>query len=144
MKARIGLLVAILLLFILLLRPWKRPSHETENLDSMIEVGTLLRSYIHDYGEIPPGNETAISQAFLGKNPRGIVYVEFKENASSSKIFIDPWGTPYRIAALNAKWAEVRSAGPDKLFGTADDRTLAYPWKTLRPNIRACFKKNPT
>ena len=38
------------------------------------------------------------------------------------KIPLDPWGTPYRYTTTTNGF-EIRSAGPDKAFGTADDLT---------------------
>lgn len=42
----------------------------------------------------------------------------------------DPWGTPYQIT-LFPKYFEVRSAGPDREFGTADDPVL----QSRRPEV---------
>jgi len=36
---------------------------------------------------------------------------------------VDPWGSPYQFACAPAFW--VRSAGPDRVFETADDLTVA-------------------
>jgi hypothetical protein len=35
--------------------------------------------------------------------------------------FLDAWGTSYRITFIGPKAVEIRSAGPDKQFGTKDD-----------------------
>jgi hypothetical protein len=41
---------------------------------------------------------------------------------SSAPLF-DPWNEPYRIECFGEADAEVRSAGPDRVFATSDDVT---------------------
>ncbi len=39
----------------------------------------------------------------------------------------DRWGTPFHFHAISGTRMEIRSAGPDKKFGTADDAVLTPP-----------------
>lgn len=47
---------------------------------------------------------------------------------------LDPWGTPYEIITRgnDLRWFDVRSFGPDKKKGTADDVQPSYGWRHVR------------
>ncbi|MFQ5906355.1 MAG: MG2 domain-containing protein, partial [bacterium] len=44
---------------------------------------------------------------------------------------LDPWGTPYEVIARgnDLRWFDIRSWGPDKKKGTADDLSPSYDWR---------------
>lgn len=75
-----------------------------------------LNQYQATYGHYPSGSALAQIAALRGDNPRKMYFLD-PDNA-----FIDPWGTAYRIE-IDGGNVEVSSAGPDRRFGTADDRT---------------------
>lgn len=81
-----------------------------------------LNQYRATYGHYPGGSALAQIAALRGNNPRKIYFLDL-DNA-----FIDPWGTAYRVE-LDGTNVEVSSAGPDRRFGTADDRTTREPPK---------------
>jgi hypothetical protein len=69
------------------------------------EVEQALTTYAFDNRGCPTGNDELIRNRYI--SPRGLV---------------DPWGTVIAYACYDDV-VIVRSAGPDRLFGTADDIT---------------------
>jgi hypothetical protein len=74
-----------------------------------------------------------LGQAILEANPLNLpaTFDEVKQFASDEKLIagflIDPWNVPYKVETgegWHTDRVTLRSAGPDKEFGTADDFTL--------------------
>src|SRR5687768_6133869 len=70
----------------------------------------------------PVGENAEITAALMGENrlefaliPRG--HRAINENGE----LMDRWGTPFRLHQLSGSQMEIRSAGPDRKFATADD-----------------------
>jgi len=103
------------------------------------ELRSAILNYYTDYGVMPDvSNNAELLETLTGvtptggqppeairrNNPRGISFFEFHPTALNDKgELIDPWGTPYRISIEGEATIHIRSAGPDKIFGTADDIT---------------------
>jgi len=79
-----------------------------------------LNQYRATYGHYPSGSALAQIAALRGDNPRKIYFFDLDH------AFVDPWGTAYRME-FDGGNVEVSSAGPDRRFGTADDRTTRKP-----------------
>lgn len=76
----------------------------------------------------PVGENAEITAALTGANPAGFAFVPKNHPAiNAAGELCDRWGTPFRFHQLSGRQMEIRSAGPDKKFGTADDVEFA-PW----------------
>lgn len=70
----------------------------------------------------PVGENSEITAALLGDNRLGLALVPKNHPAVNARgELCDRWGTPFRFHALSGTRMEIRSAGPDRKFGTDDD-----------------------
>ncbi len=73
----------------------------------------------------PVGENFEITAALLGDNPAQFAFIGTSHRALNAQgELCDRWGTPFRFHQLSGTQMEVRSAGPDRKFGTADDAIL--------------------
>ncbi len=91
------------------------------------QVQTAVLGYYTEYTEYPvaPDNATLI-QMLNGMSAKGntrqIAFVTFRQSDLDEKSeLLDPWGTPIQLSVDADGHLLMRSAGPDKTFGTADD-----------------------
>jgi len=76
----------------------------------------------------PWGDNAEITAALTGENSLGLRLIARSHPAiNADGELVDRWGTPFRFHALAGDRMELRSAGPDKKFGTPDDALLAPP-----------------
>ena len=76
----------------------------------------------------PFGENSDITAALTGDNPLRLPYIPRTHPAiNAAGELCDRWGTPFRFHALAGDRMELRSAGPDKTFGTPDDALLTPP-----------------
>ena len=76
----------------------------------------------------PVGENSEITAALTGANPAAFAFIPKKHPAiNAAGELCDRWGTPFHFHQLSGTQMEIRSAGPDKKFGTADDVEFA-PW----------------
>ncbi|MEI6051172.1 MAG: hypothetical protein WCQ44_00590 [Opitutaceae bacterium] len=76
----------------------------------------------------PFGENSEITAALIGDNPLRLPLMPRDHPAiNAAGELTDRWGTPFRFHALASDRMEVRSAGPDKIFGTPDDAVLTPP-----------------
>ena len=60
----------------------------------------------------------------MGGNRRGIEFLTLKKSDINNEgEMLDAWGTPFRIDMADPQHPKIRSAGPDRKWGTADDLT---------------------
>ena len=79
-------------------------------------------AYRREYGSFPTGSQERIVAALSGKNDRKILFLEVPEHeGSATNLWLDPWGSPYQVMFLSPSNVVTRSAGRDKMWGTADD-----------------------
>jgi len=72
------------------------------------------------------GENAEIAASLSGQNSLHLVLIPRNHLAiNPAGELCDRWGTPFRFHALSGAQMEVRSAGPDKKFGTSDDATLS-------------------
>lgn len=90
-----------------------------EDLEILIAV---LDTYRRDYGGNPIGENEEIFASLRGENQKNLRYFpEEIPGLQASGVVVDRWGTPWRFHAISGTQMEIRSAGPDQTFGTADD-----------------------
>jgi hypothetical protein len=73
----------------------------------------------------PVGENAEITAALTGDNPVHFAFIPPTHRAINARgELCDRWGTPFRFHQLSGTQMEIRSAGPDRKFGTADDAEL--------------------
>jgi hypothetical protein len=76
----------------------------------------------------PVGENAEITASLAGDNPVKFAFIPRRHRAiNAAGELCDRWGTPFRFHQLSGTQMEIRSAGPDRKFGTADDAHLAPP-----------------
>ena len=91
----------------------------------IIQICTACQNYVIEYGTLPPTSENyRLIKILSGDNPRGITFITLRpSDLSPDGEIVDPWKTPLRIIFDSDSKVSCISAGPDKIFGTADDIT---------------------
>lgn len=70
----------------------------------------------------PVGENVEITAALAGANPAQFVFISPRHRAINARgELCDRWGTPLRFHQVSGTHMEIRSAGPDRKFATADD-----------------------
>jgi hypothetical protein len=73
----------------------------------------------------PVGENADITAALTGKNSLQLALIPGNHPAiNSAGELCDRWGTPFFFHQLSGERMEIRSAGPDRKFGTPDDAVL--------------------
>ena len=87
-------------------------------------LAVAMQQFRATYGAYPRGNNADIAGQLLGNNPKKIVFYEpsAKYIIPSGEI-VDPWGSPFQIETIGDQ-LEIRSAGPDRIFGNADNQAI--------------------
>ncbi len=81
----------------------------------------------------PTGENAEITAALSGANPLRFAFLPRGHRAINPRgELCDRWGTPFRFHALSGHQMEIRSAGPDQKFGTADDAVWGFESGVLR------------
>ena len=76
----------------------------------------------------PVGENSEITTALAGDNPVRFAFIARRHRAINAQgELCDRWGTPFRFHQLSGQQMEIRSAGPDRKFGTADDVPRSPP-----------------
>jgi hypothetical protein len=98
----------------------KTIQHEAEFV-AMIRNACL--SYSTEYNRLPPDSDNKrLTAALTGENARHISFLWLSQSQlNSNNEMIDHWGTPLKIIFQGTSGIQITSAGPDKIFGTADD-----------------------
>jgi hypothetical protein len=88
-------------------------------------VQMMVREYRTAVGENPVGTNAEIMQAVLGANIKQVkIGAPENQSLNGKGELIDRWGTPYFFHQVSKSEMEVRSAGPDRVMWTRDDREL--------------------
>jgi hypothetical protein len=99
----------------------------TRDLNLINDLFTNWRINFPSLGH-PFGENSEITAALLGDNPYRLPHLPRDHPAiNAAGELTDRWGTPFLFHALARDRMEIRSAGPDKKFGTADDTRLTPP-----------------
>ena len=84
----------------------------------------VMHNYAGVFGENPVGDNSEITAALTGKNPKQVNFIaeESGLRVNGKGELIDAWGTPFFFHQLSSKVMEIRSAGADKKLWTLDDQ----------------------
>ena len=95
------------------------------DLEILNEVFTTWQTNFPHTGN-PVGENAEITTALTGGNPAHFAFIPPGHRAINARgELCDRWGTPFRFHQLSGTQMEIRSAGPDLKFGTADDAEFA-------------------
>ena len=132
--AIIGILVAILLPAFRLARLYARTTRAKAEVN---HIAQAWNSYLNDYRTWQGGvasliemDATAVATlqgSDSSRNPRGIMYMEFDNEAIQGNKYVDPWGMPYQLA-LDANYKN--SVNTD-----AGGRTAGYGHGVVARNV---------
>jgi hypothetical protein len=85
------------------------------------DVLIAWRSNYPQYGN-PVGENNEITDLLTGNNSLHLALIPKDHPAvNADGELCDRWGTPFRFHQLSGDRMEIRSAGPDRKFGSADD-----------------------
>jgi hypothetical protein len=88
-------------------------------------VQMMVRDYRTAVGENPVGTNAEIMTAVLGNNiKQAKIGAPERQGMNDKGELVDRWGTPYFFHQVSKSKMEVRSAGPDRVMWTGDDREL--------------------
>ena len=94
------------------------------HMNEMRSLESALQQYHAEYGNYPTGSIDYMVSALQGDNPRKLLFLEWlRPTSGRDRGATDPWGTPYDIAIDDTN-ITISTAGPDKRFGTADDKKV--------------------
>lgn len=104
------------------------PNHPvSQDLELLNQVFVAWQTNFPRQGN-PVGDNDEITAALAGDNPLHFAFIAPNHPAIDARgQLCDRWGTPFRFHQLSGTEMEIRSAGPDRRFGTADDVEFA-PW----------------
>lgn len=104
--------------------------------NEVIQVQTALLSYYTEYAVYPVATDNAslikmLTGATSDGNVRRIQFLTLKpSDQNASGAILDPWGTPIEMKLGQDGVFTIRSAGPDRVFGNADDITATVDEST--------------
>jgi hypothetical protein len=117
--------LAFFLCLLAIVSPCEAQSNKTPAQTEMSQLATACTQYKTEYGAFPSGKSAEIILALTGTNPRKFTFIQpAAASGEADDRLRDEWGTPYRIQFPDAGTIEIRSAGPDTKFDTADDKQL--------------------
>jgi hypothetical protein len=91
------------------------------DLEILDQIFAAWRTNYPRYGN-PIGENIEITGALTGGNTFKLALVPKDHPAiNADGELCDRWGTPFRFHQISGDRMEIRSAGPDRKFGTADD-----------------------
>jgi hypothetical protein len=84
----------------------------------------VMHNYAAVFGENPVGDNSEITAALMGKNPKQVNFISEESGlrVNDKGELIDAWGTPFFFHQLSGKVMEIRSAGEDRKMWTFDDQ----------------------
>jgi len=134
MRPALKLILALLLLALLTLAYFANKELNDINkavaakkIQREAQFATMIRdaclNYAVEYNRLPPDSDNKrLTAALRGDNARQIPFLSLsKSQLNADNEMIDLWGTPLKITFQGSSGIQVTSAGPDKVFGTADD-----------------------
>ena len=96
------------------------------------DVFTTWRTNFPGRGN-PVGENREITAVLTGDNTLRYRFIRHDHPAINAQgELCDRWGTPFRFHQISGDDMEIRSAGPDRRFGTADDAVLTPGGAGLR------------
>lgn len=92
--------------------------------EDLATVHAVFEAWLTNFPQAgnPVGENAEITRALTGDNPLRFRFIRPDHPAINARgELCDRWGTPFRLHQVSGTDMEIRSAGPDRRFGTADD-----------------------
>ena len=104
-------------------------SPDRTGIEDMRVVMNLFTHYRDQFGGYPTGEDNAtMMNALTGNNPSHMAFINRGHRAIDAQgQLLDRWGSPLFFHLVARDALEIRSAGPDNEFYTADDLVTASP-----------------
>lgn len=83
-------------------------------------------SYRKQFEEYPSGNDAEVGALLAGENRAGTKFLD-ERSLDEKRIVVDFWRTPVRFVFFEDGRFCVKSAGPDRTWGTKDDMEYGFP-----------------
>lgn len=82
-----------------------------------------IKNYGTRFGENPVGTNPEITEALLGKNPKGVNFITAESGlrVNEQGEMVDAYGTPFFFHQISGQEMEIHSAGQDRKMWTFDD-----------------------
>ena len=89
----------------------------------MITLADAMNQHRLKYGEYPTGDVGMVVNVLTGDNLDQVSFLDPRRFRflNEKKEPVDFWRTPYRIETNSTNGLSIRSAGPNRRFGDADD-----------------------
>ena len=110
--------------FIPVSSPGSRQPGTAEPDPQLQSAAISLRNYRIIFSKNPVGNNREITRTLAGKNSLSARYLPADAQINDKGELIDRWEQPIFFHQISATVMEVRSAGPDHIMWTADDKTF--------------------
>lgn len=92
-------------------------------LGDLEDIQAMVREFRTALGENPVGSNSEIMRTLQGDNIRQVqLTLPGAHRLDEKGELVDRWGTAYFFHQVSATEMEVRSAGPDRVMWTPDDR----------------------
>jgi len=105
--------------------PPQNAATERQLNEALENVRLMIRDYRTALGENPVGTNAEIMRAINGDNARQArIGPPAGQGLNANGELVDPWGTPFFFHQISGTEMEIRSAGPDRIMGTGDDREV--------------------
>ncbi len=100
-----------------------KTSKAARTQNQMSQITTAFLNYETEYGVPPPAQDPAgFIRALVDDNPRRIAFLNVSpKDLDSHGQPLDSWSTPFAITFPDPEHLSIRSAGPDRIWGTPDD-----------------------
>lgn len=103
----------------------RNAKHVKRTTQQMQFLRSALVMYSQEFGEFPGGVNQDIACSLTGTNAKGMPFFTLsRREVSQSGEIVDMWGSPFRFIRRADDSIRIVSAGPDCVFGTADDIQL--------------------
>ena len=90
-------------------------------------VALAVDAYRQEYGQLPSLVNQNLVKELAGQNAKQSLFLELhRRELNREGDVVDAWGTPLRFLRLDDGSPQIISAGPDKVFGTADNIKWRY------------------
>tara|TARA_B100000927_G_scaffold202988_1_gene164574 strand:+ start:3926 stop:4624 length:699 start_codon:yes stop_codon:yes gene_type:complete len=102
---------------------------EREPVEDIQLLTSAVASYRQIFRENPiAGENREVVEALTGNNPYQMMFIDPSHPAiNSNNELMDRWKVPYQFHPVSRDQMEIRSAGVDRQFGTADDIMIEEP-----------------
>ena len=99
-----------------------QPSQSDAPAATLDSIRRSIRDFGSRFNGNPVGNNSEITAALNGGNPKQIKFLDPAIHRLNEKgELLDSWGTPFFFHQLSASEMEIRSAGADNIMWTEDD-----------------------